>query len=78
MADHITEEEQIEALKNWWFRYGKRILLVFGVVFVGFLILKHTGFVDMRYIVWKETIGYIPITSYEVLFGRKVYLDLLR
>ncbi len=41
MADHITEEEQIEALKNWWFRYGKRILLVFGVVFVGFLIWQY-------------------------------------
>ena len=41
MADHITEEEQIEALKNWWFRYGKRILLIFGVFFVGFLIWQY-------------------------------------
>ena len=41
MADHVTEEEQIEALKNWWFRYGNRILLVFGVVLVGFLIWQY-------------------------------------
>ena len=41
MADHVTEEEQIEALKNWWFRYGNRILLVFGVVLVVFLIWQY-------------------------------------
>ncbi len=41
MADHVTEEEQIEALKNWWFRYGNRILLVFGAVLVGFLIWQY-------------------------------------
>jgi predicted negative regulator of RcsB-dependent stress response len=41
VADHVTEEEQIEALKNWWFRYGNRILLVFGVVLVGFLIWQY-------------------------------------
>ena len=41
MADHITEEEQIEALKNWWSRYGNRILLVFGTIFVGFFIWQY-------------------------------------
>ena len=32
MADHITEEEQIEALKSWWADNGKQTLL--GVVLV--------------------------------------------
>lgn len=32
MANHITEEEQIEALKRWWEKNGKRTLL--GIVLV--------------------------------------------
>lgn len=32
MADHITEEEQIEALKRWWEENGKQTLL--GIVLV--------------------------------------------
>ncbi|MGB0450322.1 MAG: YfgM family protein [Porticoccaceae bacterium] len=32
MADHITEEEQIEALKGWWEENGKQTLL--GIVLV--------------------------------------------
>ncbi len=41
MADHITEEEQIEALKNWWSHYGNRILVVFGTIFVGFFLWQY-------------------------------------
>ena len=41
MADHITEEEQIEALKNWWSHYGNRVLVVFGTIFVGFFLWQY-------------------------------------
>ena len=32
MAEHETEEEQIEALKRWWAEFGNRIMLVLALV----------------------------------------------
>ena len=32
MAEHLTEEERIEALKSWWSDYGKQVLAALAVV----------------------------------------------
>jgi predicted negative regulator of RcsB-dependent stress response len=32
VAEHETEEEQIEALKRWWAEFGNRVMLVLGLV----------------------------------------------
>ena len=34
MADYLTEEEQVEAFKNWWAENGLRLLAV-GVLIIG-------------------------------------------
>ncbi len=36
MADHITEEEQIEALKRWWDENGKQTILAIALVVGGY------------------------------------------
>ena len=36
MADHLTEEEQIEAFKNWWSENGLRLLAVSVLLIGGF------------------------------------------
>ena len=36
MADHITEEEQIEALKRWWEENGKQTILAIALVVGGY------------------------------------------
>ena len=36
MADHITEEEQIEALKRWWDENGKQIMLAIVLTVGGY------------------------------------------
>jgi len=36
VADHITEEEQIEALKRWWEENGKQTLLGIALVVCGY------------------------------------------
>ena len=36
MADHITEEEQIEALKRWWEENGKQIILGLALIVGGY------------------------------------------
>ncbi|MFT5082715.1 MAG: putative negative regulator of RcsB-dependent stress response [Lentisphaeria bacterium] len=36
MADHLTEEEQIEALKSWWKAYWKSVVLPIVVVALGY------------------------------------------
>ncbi len=36
MADHITEEEQIEALKRWWEENGKQTILAIAMVVGGY------------------------------------------
>ncbi|VUD66542.1 hypothetical protein TDB9533_03618 [Thalassocella blandensis] len=36
MADHLTEEEQIEALKNWWKEYWMSIVLPILLAAVGY------------------------------------------
>ena len=36
MADHITEEEQIEALKRWWEENGKQTLLGIALIVGGY------------------------------------------
>ena len=36
MADHITEEEQIEALKRWWEENGKQTILAIVLVVGGY------------------------------------------
>ncbi|WP_086931164.1 YfgM family protein [Agarilytica rhodophyticola] len=36
MADHLTEEEQIIALKNWWNEYWKSVVIPIVVVVVGY------------------------------------------
>ena len=37
MADHITEEEQIEALKRWWDENGKQTILAIVLTLVAIL-----------------------------------------
>ena len=36
MADHITEEEQIEALKRWWDDNGKQTILAIVLTVGGY------------------------------------------
>ena len=36
MADHITEEEQIEALKRWWDENGKQVVLAIVLTVGGY------------------------------------------
>lgn len=36
MAAHLTEEEQLEALKRWWKQYGNALLVALAVVAAGF------------------------------------------
>jgi predicted negative regulator of RcsB-dependent stress response len=36
VADHITEEEQIEALKRWWEENGKQIILGLALIVGGY------------------------------------------
>lgn len=36
MADHLTEEEQIIALKNWWNEYWKSVVIPIVAVVVGY------------------------------------------
>ena len=36
MADHITEEEQIEALKRWWEENGKQTILGIALIVGGY------------------------------------------
>ena len=36
MADHITEEEQIEALKRWWDENGKQVILAIVLTVGGY------------------------------------------
>ena len=36
MADHITEEEQIEALKRWWEENGKQTMLAIALIVGGY------------------------------------------
>lgn len=36
MAEHLTEQEQIEALKNWWTTYWKSIVLPILIVALGY------------------------------------------
>ena len=36
MADHITEEEQIEALKHWWDENGKQVVLAIVLTVGGY------------------------------------------
>jgi predicted negative regulator of RcsB-dependent stress response len=36
VADHITEEEQIEALKRWWEENGKQTLLGIALIVGGY------------------------------------------
>ena len=36
MADHITEEEQIEAFKNWWAENGLRLVAAAVLLIGGF------------------------------------------
>ena len=36
MADHITEEEQIEALKRWWEENGKQTILAIALIVGGY------------------------------------------
>lgn len=37
MADHLSEEEQIEVLKNWWSTYWKSVVLPIVAVGLGYL-----------------------------------------
>lgn len=40
MSVYLTEEEQIEAIKKWWKRYGNYILTILLIFVLGFLATK--------------------------------------
>lgn len=89
MAAHLTEEEQIEAIKRWWKQYGTSLLLALVVVAVGFFgwnqykkhLQRQAEAASGAYAKMMEAEGEAAATAARELieqFGNSLYADFAR